>query len=72
MPKDYQLYTKEQLIEELQKTKKMKKYGLVWDEERVKEVFEEEVEKTTPCSNRSQIKADQINQIKSNKYSDRG
>ena len=29
---DYQSYTKEQLIEELNKTKKMKKYGLVWED----------------------------------------
>ena len=56
--KDYPSYTREQLIEELRKTKKMKKYGLIWDEEKVKEVFEEEVEKKLPVL--TEVKSKQI------------
>ncbi|MBI4712601.1 MAG: site-specific DNA-methyltransferase [Planctomycetes bacterium] len=32
MPKDYQSYSKEELIRELDKLKKQKKYGLVWED----------------------------------------
>ena len=40
--KDYKDYTREQLILELYKLNKKKKYGLVWEEERTKENFEVE------------------------------
>ena len=41
MPKkDYSQWDKKDLIAHIQKLEKRKKYGLVWDEERTKEVFE--------------------------------
>ena len=52
---DYSELSKFHLIEkikeqnkEIKKLNKRKKYGLVWNEERVKEVFEEEVQKKLP------------------------
>jgi adenine-specific DNA-methyltransferase len=42
--KDYSSYTKEELIKHIHALEKRKKYGLVWDEERVKEKFEDEAE----------------------------
>lgn len=40
--KNYKNYSREQLLVELQKLNKKKKYGLVWEEERTKEKFEAE------------------------------
>ena len=52
---DYDKLSQFQLVEkikemsnEIQKLKKRKKYGLVWDEEKTKEVFEQEVQKKLP------------------------
>ena len=45
---DYSDWSKPNLINEIKKFEKRKKYGLVWDEERTKEIFEEEVQKKLP------------------------
>ncbi len=45
---DYENWSKTELIREITKLNKRKKYGLVWDEEKTKEVFEEEVQKKLP------------------------
>ncbi|MBM4056235.1 MAG: site-specific DNA-methyltransferase [Planctomycetes bacterium] len=41
---NYQDWTKEDLIQEIKRLKKRKKYGLVWEEEKTKERFEAEAE----------------------------
>ncbi|MBR9683750.1 site-specific DNA-methyltransferase [Candidatus Woesearchaeota archaeon] len=46
--KDYNNYTKEQLIAELKKLNKRKKYGLVWEEDKTKEKFEAQAEGKLP------------------------
>ena len=45
---DYKKWSQGELIKEIQKLNKRKKYGLIWDEEKIKEVFEEEVQKKLP------------------------
>ena len=45
---NYENYTKEQLIDELKKLNKRKKYGLVWEEEKTKEKFEDDAEGKLP------------------------
>ena len=45
---DYSSWSQTELIEEIKKLKKRKKYGLIWDEERTKEVFDEEKQKKLP------------------------
>lgn len=41
MPKkDYTTYTKKELIERIHALEKRKKYGLVWDEEKIRERFD--------------------------------
>jgi adenine-specific DNA-methyltransferase len=45
---NYENYTKEQLIAELKKLNKRKKYGLVWEEEKTKEKFEADAEDKLP------------------------
>ena len=45
---DYNSWTKPELVREIEKLNKRKKYGLIWDEERTKEIFEEEVQKKLP------------------------
>ena len=45
---NYGNWSKPELIREIQKLSKRKKYGLIWDEERSKEVFEEEIKKKLP------------------------
>lgn len=45
---DYSSWSKPELIREIKKFEKRKKYGLIWDEERTKEIFEEEVQKKLP------------------------
>ncbi len=46
--KDYSDWSKEDLIEHIKKLEKRKKYGLVWDEERTKEEFEERSQNALP------------------------
>ena len=49
MPKkDYSQWDKKDLITHIQKLEKRKKYGLVWDEERTKEVFELQAQNGLP------------------------
>jgi hypothetical protein len=45
---NYDSYNKEQLIAELKKLSKRKKYGLVWEEEKTKEKFEADAEGKLP------------------------
>lgn len=59
--KDYRDYTKEQLIAELKKLSKRKKYGLVWEEEKTKERFEANAEGKLPVlveDKKKEIKTD--------------
>jgi adenine-specific DNA-methyltransferase len=44
----YESYTHTQLVEEIKKLSKRKKYGLVWEEERTKEKFEAEADGKLP------------------------
>jgi len=44
----YENYTREQLLAEVEKLSKRKKYGLVWEEEKTKERFEKEAEDKLP------------------------
>jgi adenine-specific DNA-methyltransferase len=46
--KNYESYTREQLIAELKNLNKRKKYGLVWEEEKTKEKFEADAEGKLP------------------------
>ncbi len=48
MAKKYADYSKDELIAEIKKLKKHKKYGLVWEAERTKEKFEAEAENSFP------------------------
>ena len=45
---DYYDWSKSDLIKEIKKLEKRKKHGLIWDEERTKEIFEEELQKKLP------------------------
>ncbi|MBU4319810.1 MAG: site-specific DNA-methyltransferase [Nitrospinae bacterium] len=45
---NYENYTHAQLVEELKKLSKRKKYGLVWEEEKTKEKFEADAESKLP------------------------
>lgn len=45
---NYEKWSQNDLIKEIQKLNKRKKYGLVWDEERTKEIFEQEAEEKLP------------------------
>jgi adenine-specific DNA-methyltransferase len=47
-PNKYETYTREQLIAEVEKLSKRKKYGLVWEEEKIIEKFEKEAEGKLP------------------------
>jgi hypothetical protein len=38
--RDYQNFSKEELIKEIEKLKKQKKFGLIWEEENVVENFD--------------------------------
>ena len=55
---DYKKWSQGELIKEIQKLNKRKKYGLIWDEEKTKEIFEEEVQKKVTCSKRCYKKWD--------------
>jgi len=46
--KNYKDWSKEDLIAHIQKLEKRKKYGLVWDEERTREVFELQAQNSLP------------------------
>lgn len=48
MAKDYSHLTKEELLDVIQKIESRKKYGLIWDEERTKELFEKESQDALP------------------------
>jgi adenine-specific DNA-methyltransferase len=48
MPRKYDNLTKEQLIVRLEALESRKKYGLVWEEERVKEQFEQDAVNSVP------------------------
>lgn len=57
----YNNYTREQLIDELKKLSKRKKYGIVWEEEKTKEKFEADVEGRLPVlieDRKKEIKTD--------------
>ena len=45
---DYSSWSKPELLKEITKLTKRRKYGLIWDEERTKEIFEQEVQKKLP------------------------
>ncbi len=46
--KDYSQLSKEELIKIVEKLESRKKYGLIWDEEKVKEQFEKDAENALP------------------------
>lgn len=48
MEKDYSNLSKEELIKIVEKLESRKKYGLIWDEEKVKEQFEKDAENALP------------------------
>ena len=45
---DYSDLSREDLIKTIQKLESRKKYGLIWDEEKVKEQFEKDAENALP------------------------
>src|SRR3989338_9253316 len=48
MAKDYSQFSKEELLKIVEKMESRKKYGLIWDEEKVKEQFEKDAENALP------------------------
>ncbi len=48
MAKDYSQFNKEELLKIVEKLETRKKYGLIWDEEKVKEQFEKDAENALP------------------------
>src|SRR3972149_10426210 len=48
MHKDYSQFSKEELLKIVEKMESRKKYGLIWDEEKVKEQFEKDAENALP------------------------
>lgn len=62
--KNYEAYTKDQLVDELKKLHKRKRYGLVWEEEKTKEKFEAEAEGKLPV-----LVEDKKKEIKTNSSS---
>ncbi|OGQ72199.1 MAG: hypothetical protein A2235_04665 [Deltaproteobacteria bacterium RIFOXYA2_FULL_42_10] len=48
MAKDYSQFSKEELLKIVEKLESRKKYGLIWDEEKVKEQFEKDAENALP------------------------
>src|SRR3989338_6845192 len=46
--KDYSQFSKDDLIKIVEKLETRKKYGLIWDEEKVKEQFEKDAENALP------------------------
>ena len=61
---NYLNWSKEDLVEEIQQIKKMKKYGIVWDEKHTKEKFDKRSDKKLPI-----LKEIKIKEIKVNKNS---
>ena len=53
---DYSNWSKSELIKEVKKFEKRKKYGIIWDEDRTKEIFEEEVKKKLPVLKENKTK----------------
>ena len=72
----YQSYTREQLLAEVEKLSKRKKYGLVWEEEHTQEQFEKDAEGKLPVlveDKKREIKTDpdkpvNISELESNWY----
>ena len=63
---DYSDWSKTELVREIKKINKKKKFGLIWDEEKTREVFEEEVQKKLPVLKEvksSQVKSSQVKRI---------
>lgn len=48
MAKDYSQFSKEELLKIVEKLESRKKYGLIWDEEKVKEQFEKDAANALP------------------------
>lgn len=48
MSKDYSQLSKDELVKLVEKLESRKKYGLIWDEEKVKEQFEKDAENALP------------------------
>lgn len=48
MNKDYSQFNKEELLKIIEKLDSRKKYGLIWDEEKVKEQFEKDAQNALP------------------------
>ena len=48
MAKDYSQFSKEELLKMVEKMESRKKYGLIWDEEKVKEQFEKDAVNALP------------------------
>jgi adenine-specific DNA-methyltransferase len=46
--RDYSRFSKEELLKILEKVESRKKYGLIWDEDKVKEQFEKDAENALP------------------------
>lgn len=59
MSKDYSQFNKEELIKIVERLESRKKYGLIWDEEKVKEQFEKDAENALPVL--KEIKGKEIN-----------
>ncbi len=66
MAKDYSELTKEELLGVIQKIDSRKKYGLIWDEEKTKELFEKESEHALPVLKEIKTKEIKIDSEKPN------
>lgn len=66
MAKDYSQLTKEELLGVIQKSDSRKKYGLIWDEEKTKELFEKESENALPVLKEVKTKEIKIDSKKPN------
>lgn len=56
MAKDYSQLSKEELIKVVEKLESRKKYGLIWDEEKVKEQFEKDAQNALPILKETKTK----------------
>lgn len=56
MAKDYSQLNKEELLKIVEKLESRKKYGLIWDEEKVKEQFEKDAQNALPVLKEIKIK----------------
>lgn len=66
MAKNYSELTKEELLGVIQKIESRKKYGLIWDEEKTKELFEKESENALPVLKEIKTKEIKIDSDKPN------